>query len=282
MKVQEFAGLEEWEHYRATHADELDAQYLALQRRKSGPLTWTGFCPVCNGPRRFLLPAAGLAPQDSFREHVHCEQCRSVSRHRAAIAVLQQALPATSKARIYITEQASTLFIALRQRIPGLVGSEFVRSFGQRWKLTAWLLSQGCRSLVRYQDVTALSFARACKDAILSFDVLEHVPDHRQALQEFARVLAPDGVLIFTVPFYVENAQSRVVARLLADGSVQTDGPPEYHGDPVGNGVLCFHHLGWDLLQALRDAGFAQAHALRVAGDEEGVPEPLWLLRARR
>lgn len=281
MKIQEFSCLEEWERYRTTHAEALNTQYAALQQRKSGPVAWTGFCPVCNGPRRFLMPAE-LSPQDSFREYVHCERCRSVSRHRAAIAVLQQAWPETFKARIYITEQASALFIALLQRMPGLVGSEYVRSFARRCRLSAWLFWQGCRSFVRYQDVTALRFASASKDAILSFDVLEHVPDHHQALKEFARVLAPGGVLVFTVPFYADSAQSRVIARMQADGSVQTEGPPEYHGDPVGNGVLCFHHLGWDLLQALRDAGFAQAHALRVGSEEEGVPEMLWLLRARR
>ena len=58
--------------------------------------------------------------------------------------------------------------------------------------------------------------------------------------------------------------------------------PPEYHGDPLGGGVLCFHHFGWDLLDAMRECGFAEAEALRVRDPERGLPEAQWVLRARR
>lgn len=282
MNIQEFTNLQEWEQYRAENSDALDAQYAALQRRKQDGGDWFGFCALCNDQRRFSMPPAGLTLHDSFREHLQCENCGSVSRHRAAFAVLQRELKNAPSARVYITEQASRIFIALRHRMPRLVGSEFIREFRSRWKHTMWLFSQGCRSLVRYQDVTDLTYRRASQDAILSFDVLEHVPDFDKALAEFVRVIAPSGVLVFTVPFYSDNAQSRVIAKIQSDGSVQTEGPPEYHGDPVGKGVLCFHHFGWDLLQALRSAGFAEAHALRVSGNEQGVPEALWIFRARR
>jgi hypothetical protein len=45
--------------------------------------------------------------------------------------------------------------------------------------------------------------------------------------------------------------------------------------------VLCFHHFGWDLLDAMRESGFAEAEALRIADPERGLPEPQWVLRAR-
>ena len=54
---------------------------------------------------------------------------------------------------------------------------------------------------VQFEDVTRLSFADASRDLVVSFDVLEHVPDYRQALREFARVLAPGGALVLTAPF---------------------------------------------------------------------------------
>ena len=45
-----------------------------------------------------------------------------------------------------------------------------------------------------------------------------------------------------------------------ADGTIRHLLEPEYHGDPLNDdGVLCFYHFGWDLLDALRDAGFARA-----------------------
>ena len=49
-------------------------------------------------------------------------------------------------------------------------------------------------------DVSALPFADGCCDVVLSCDVLEHVPDDRQALAELLRVLKPGGLLLLTVP----------------------------------------------------------------------------------
>lgn len=51
-------------------------------------------------------------------------------------------------------------------------------------------------------SATALPFADASFDAAIALDVLEHVPDHRAAAREIARVLAPGGVLLATVPAY--------------------------------------------------------------------------------
>ena len=39
-------------------------------------------------------------------------------------------------------------------------------------------------------------------DVVAAFDVIEHIADLKQVFNDFARVLRPDGVLIFTVPVY--------------------------------------------------------------------------------
>lgn len=284
MKVERYRNLREWQGFVARAGADLaaEAESLRLLKREIPVSGIPGRCPVCEAPRNFMPPQEGMQVDSSFRESLQCEACRSISRHRAAIAVLQQELPDSRYARVYITEQASTLFMALRKRMLRLAGSEFVRSFRKRRQLSAWMRSQGCRSFVRFQDITALSFRRGSKQAVVSFDVLEHVPDYRQALREFARVLKPGGVLVMTVPFYAGSENSETIAFIRADGEIETFGDPEYHGDPVSNGVLCFHHLGWDLLAAMREAGFAEAEALRVSDVEQGIPEPLWLFRARR
>jgi len=47
---------------------------------------------------------------------------------------------------------------------------------------------------------TKLDFDSESYDAITMFDVLEHIPDHEQAVSEVLRVLKPGGYLIVSVP----------------------------------------------------------------------------------
>ncbi|MBX5444593.1 MAG: class I SAM-dependent methyltransferase [Sphaerobacter sp.] len=49
-------------------------------------------------------------------------------------------------------------------------------------------------------DASLLPFADSVFDAVLFFDLLEHVPEHRRMLAEIARVLRPGGVLHAFVP----------------------------------------------------------------------------------
>jgi ubiquinone/menaquinone biosynthesis C-methylase UbiE len=60
-------------------------------------------------------------------------------------------------------------------------------------------------------SVTALPLADASVDAVVSFETIEHVgaDDQRRMLEEFARVLAPDGVLILSSPNRPEYSEAR-------------------------------------------------------------------------
>lgn len=49
-------------------------------------------------------------------------------------------------------------------------------------------------------DATALPFPDCSFDAVTMFDLLEHVPDDRQAIRETLRVLRPGGVLLISTP----------------------------------------------------------------------------------
>lgn len=50
-------------------------------------------------------------------------------------------------------------------------------------------------------DITKIPEPDGSFDAILCSEVLEHVPEPTHALDEFTRLLKPDGVLILTAPF---------------------------------------------------------------------------------
>jgi len=49
-------------------------------------------------------------------------------------------------------------------------------------------------------DATTVPFKSNAFDAVVAFDVLEHIPSPPSALTEFARLLAENGVLVFSVP----------------------------------------------------------------------------------
>src|SRR6185295_2449287 len=53
---------------------------------------------------------------------------------------------------------------------------------------------------VRQGDVCRMPFADGSFDLVLATDIIEHVDDDLQALKEIARVLAPSGQALITVP----------------------------------------------------------------------------------
>lgn len=244
---------------------------------------WPGHCVVCGSNAGFRVAAVAGETPATLREALACVACGCNSRQRAATRAMLREVASKPRPRIHLTEQASPLFVALRRRVPESSGSEFQPSLAKRLRLSLWLWRRSEWAWVRHGNATALRFGDGALDAILCLDVLEHVADFRAALREFARVLAPGGALLLTVPWHWDRAESREIARLRTDGEVEfLLQPPEYHGDPLGGGVLCFHHFGWDLLDAMRECGFAEAEALRITDPEEGLPEAQWVLRARR
>ena len=111
---------------------------------------------------------------------------------------------------------------------------------------------------VRHEDITQLSFEDRSLEAVLCFDVLEHVPDFRKALSEFHRVLARGGQLLISVPFSFRN-ETLIRAVVRDDGSIEHLVEPCYHGDPLSaGGVLSYYDFGMELLADLGRAGFSE------------------------
>ncbi|MGN6553408.1 MAG: class I SAM-dependent methyltransferase [Verrucomicrobiota bacterium] len=213
-----------------------------------------GFCHVCNSWTHFFGSwAFSYADKVNWREHLTCRRCGLTNRMRAAIHLLSKwDIPMTG--RVYATEQTTRLFRELRKRCPSIIGSEFL---GDSIPLGA----TDCG--VMNQDLTRLTFDTGALDLILSFEVVEHIPDYRAAFRECARVLRPGGRMLFSTPFDPDSPANKIRARLGKDGTVLHDFPPEYHGDPLrSEGCLCFQTFGWEMLQEVREAGFSKCQAI--------------------
>ncbi|HEX4386685.1 MAG TPA: class I SAM-dependent methyltransferase, partial [Myxococcales bacterium] len=187
----------------------------------------------------------------NWRERLACPVTGLINRLRGSLLAIDQLLGPRSIAdvRIYATEQVTSLFQWLRAKNPGTVGSEFL---GDTVALGAE------RDGLRNEDVTRLTFADGSFDLVITNDVLEHVPGYEKAYAELFRVLAPGGLLVFTVPFNLGAQEHLIRARINSKGELEHLLPPEYHGDPVvqNGGVLCYQIFGWKMMDELRAAGF--------------------------
>lgn len=261
------------EHYGAQWREGIDAV------RSGGDGGVAGCCPLCEA-RSCFVSFDRHAPTPSLREGLVCTGCRTNARVRAGLSMLAALCP-DRNASIYITEQVSAGYRWLRGRYRSAIGSEFARGWWHRATLTFRLWWRRTPGHVRFEDVTRLRFADASMHAVVSFDVLEHVPDYRAALREFARVTATNGWLVLTVPFTgAERGLER--ARKLEDGRIEHLQPAEFHGDPLGAGVLCFHYFGWDALDDLRSAGYRHAAVVMPWWPEAGLFDGLATIVAQR
>ncbi|QCQ21375.1 class I SAM-dependent methyltransferase [Desulfoglaeba alkanexedens ALDC] len=249
--------------YRA-YAQSMEEEYRrreSIERRlaKAGDaFTVSGFCCVCRRLVPFWVDLAyGFEDGEghrtpNWRERLVCPGCGLNNRMRAAFHLFLKLCRPAADCSLYLTEQTTRFSDLLKRCFPKTVGSEFLGPGLEPGSLNA----QG----TRHEDLTNLSFASAFFDFVLSFDVFEHIPGHRQAFRECRRVLRPGGTLFFTVPFDIHSPFNIVRAEVLEDGRLLHRLPPEYHGDPLREeGCLCFRHFGWECLEELRAAGFSEA-----------------------
>ena len=231
--------------------------------------TTLGFCYPCETTVAFrtdFLYSSAMVhgkPVPNWRERVLCPKCEMNNRTRASIQLLTETLGAHQKSNIYIAEQVTPLYKALKSRFPALVGSEYLADkvpFGNTDE-------RG----VRNESITRLTFQDNVFDYILNFDVLEHVPDVTAGLHEMHRTLAPNGTLLLSVPFLPGEQNTNVRARLNEAGEIEHLMAPQYHGDPITDaGCLCFQDFGWDLLDQMREIGFKEVSMLLYWSDALG------------
>jgi methyltransferase family protein len=257
------------EHTARINAETLDRQKQERELAQSTSHFRTpGFCFVCGQWTEFLSSwdyayKVGGHLHVNWREQLLCPICRLNNRRRASIHLLTEIVHPTKRSYIYATEQWSPLYRHLRRCFPLVEGSEYLGD--------AVPIGQNNSAGIRNEDLTSLSFQDESFDAILSFEVLEHIPDYRRAFAECARTLKPAGKMLFSVPFDTRAGHNRIRARVCADGTIEHLLPPEYHGHPRNSkGSLCFQYFGWEMLQQMSEAGFSSVSALCYYSREHG------------
>lgn len=265
IEITMLRNLEELRVHYEQSLPRFQARMAAEQEYLDGsglPFQFAGFCRVCMHTSNFAVDYGAAYCVDetglripNWRETLICQSCGLINRVRCSLDMLLNRLHLTKDSRIYATEQLTPFFGWLKARYPDAIGSEFLGADISPGSIIGGL---------RHEDFTKLSFADDSLDFIVSFDVLEHVPDYRAALAECLRCLKPGGKLLISAPFSQGSAHTIVRARITELGEVEHILPPEYHGNPTRpeEGSLCFYHFGWDLLEDLRKLGAFDAYVV--------------------
>jgi SAM-dependent methyltransferase len=228
--------------------------------------TLPGHCYVCGASVEFEVARPEGDAGVNWRETLTCPGCGMINRWRSGFHLFEAICEPLETDRIYVTERLSPLYDALSARFPFLTGSEYQAGCASGTETQLGGLT------VRIEDITRLSFEDASLEAVLCFDVLEHVPDYRSGLREFARVLRRGGQLVLSVPFSFSD-QTLVRATMNGAGEITHLVEPCYHGDPLSpDGVLSFYDFGMDLLDELREAGFREAFVVCFKSTYWGYP----------
>jgi SAM-dependent methyltransferase len=210
-----------------------------------------GYCTACRQPTVFSVTAGGEKPDEwrNLLEGMLC-LCGTNGRTRLALNAWRQLHQSQRSSRSLIFERVTQFYGMLASEDPALEGCEYLGPD----KIPGECYDVGDLR-IRHEDIMALSCADQSLDLIMHFDVIEHVPDHRQAFRECFRVLRPGGYMLFTLPFY-EGLDRHLVRAHASEQGIRHILEPAYHGNPVGDGALVFFHPGWQLLEDLAEAGF--------------------------
>lgn len=225
------------------------------------------FCNVCGyrGNKyqlRSVIPTALAAEWQltseeikrfNRRESLFCPQCHNSARTRALAAAIMKALPFpsvstfddwvdhTDRKHLKVAEinSCGQLHVYLK-RIHNLSYSEFIPK--DRFLKRLENLLKG----ISHQNIESLSYPDSSFDLVLHSEVLEHVNDPAQALNECRRILKPGGICLFTTPL-IRSRQTKQKVRV-ANGQKQYLSNPSFHGSGESD-YLVYWEFGGDIIK---------------------------------
>ena len=219
-----------------------------------------GWCSICAKETDFTLRR--LKGWTSLRERLSCQSCHLSGRSRMVMNAFSEIAPT---GRFLMLERVTPFFEKVRERYPSVEGCEF---FGA--DIPSGEMRTKGEISVRHENLLAMSFASNSLDYLFHGDVLEHIPDIRQALSECYRVLSDQGTMVFTCPLV--NRDRHLVRCVIENGQLNHLLPPAYHGNPMDpQGSLVFTEPGWQILDDLREAGFPAVHVGLLYDPYQGI-----------
>ena len=144
------------------------------------------YCPICQTSLQQFLPY-GVVP----RPNALCPVCRSVERHRMIWLYFSH------ETNLFSSHKKKMLHIA-----PELCFIDKLSRLSQIDYLTADLTHSA--AMVK-MDITDIQYPDNSFDVIYCSHVLEHVHNDKKAMQEFVRILRPNGWAILQVPIDAEK-----------------------------------------------------------------------------
>ncbi len=180
---------------------------------------------------------------------VRCPICGASAISQSLVEALSCNISNLGECDAYELSSTGVLVRFLNRRTRSLIVSEFFDDVP---------VGKCSSSGIRCEDAQSLTFADESFDLCTSTEVFEHVASDIAAFGELLRVLRPGGTLIFTVP--LSDSHSTIERTALRNGSMHLTMPAEYHADRFrGPRVFCYRNYGRDILDRLRQAGFADA-----------------------
>jgi len=219
-----------------------------------------GVCQCCGRMRFFrndLLYGGTAEPvRINFRERMVCPVCQLNNRMRATFAAVVKTAKRYPHCDLLIYEMVTPFYRFLERKIRKLggnvTGSEYLGASHAPGSIV---------NGIRHEDAMNLSFPDKSFDVVVSNEVFEHIPEIAPAAKEMFRVLRPGGTAVFTIPIDPNRTESLRRAKI-ENGAIVHLREPEIHGNPVdANGSLAFWTIGWDIVDTLRTAGFADVYA---------------------
>jgi SAM-dependent methyltransferase len=223
-----------------------------------------GGCPRCGGKNFLLLGRISFLTR--------CLRCSANLTNVSVIEAIKRTYAGTvEEADAYELSSYGATLEWLRAHARSITFSEYMpeHPFGQ----------QVCG--IRNEDVQQLTFRDECFDLVTCNQVFEHVADDLAGFRELARVLKPGGATYMTVPLH-DIPQTRCLAELRPDGSLQWHGDPEYHDSRHGgprSAPVFWLHSRHDICDRVRSSGFRSVNLIEVTLFDEVLPESVIVAR---